>query len=83
MVEGARLESVYTAKPYRGFESLPLRHFYPVERSPHADAALKRQGTARFGREPLNCDVGTLGFERSLSALFLSTSGLRPFWYGF
>ena len=26
MVEGARLESVYTAKPYRGFESLPLRH---------------------------------------------------------
>ncbi len=28
MVEGARLESEYTAKPYRGFESLPLRHFY-------------------------------------------------------
>ena len=27
MVEGARLESEYTAKPYRGFESLPLRHF--------------------------------------------------------
>ncbi len=26
MVEGARLESEYTAKPYRGFESLPLRH---------------------------------------------------------
>ena len=26
MVEGARLESVYTAKPYRGFESLSLRH---------------------------------------------------------
>ena len=25
MVEGARLESEYTAKPYRGFESLPLR----------------------------------------------------------
>ena len=25
MVEGARLESVYTAKPYRGFEPLPLR----------------------------------------------------------
>ena len=30
MVEGARLESVYTAT-YRGFESLPLRHFqYPA-----------------------------------------------------
>ena len=27
MVEGARLESEYTAKPYRGFEYLPLRHF--------------------------------------------------------
>lgn len=26
MVEGARLESEYAAKPYRGFESLPLRH---------------------------------------------------------
>jgi hypothetical protein len=25
-VEGARLELVYTATPYRGFESLPLRH---------------------------------------------------------
>ena len=27
VVEGARLESEYTAKPYRGFESLPLRHY--------------------------------------------------------
>lgn len=26
MVEGARLESVYTSKGYRGFESLTLRH---------------------------------------------------------
>ena len=26
-VEGARLEIVYTAKPYRGFDSLPLRQF--------------------------------------------------------
>jgi hypothetical protein len=25
--EGARLESVCTLKPYRGFESLPLRQF--------------------------------------------------------
>ena len=29
MVEGARLESVYTVTPYRGFESLLLRH--PVD----------------------------------------------------
>ena len=27
VVEGARLESVYTSKAYRGFESHPLRHF--------------------------------------------------------
>ena len=27
VVEGARLESEYTPKAYRGFESLPLRHF--------------------------------------------------------
>ncbi|GEM_PF-5048676 len=26
VVEGARLESVYTPKGYRGFESLPLRN---------------------------------------------------------
>ena len=26
VVEGARLESVYTVIPYRGFESLSLRH---------------------------------------------------------
>jgi hypothetical protein len=30
VVEGARLESEYTAKPYRGFESLPLRHIAAV-----------------------------------------------------
>ena len=27
MVERARLESVYTSKGYRGFESLPLRNY--------------------------------------------------------
>ena len=32
VVEGARLESEYTPKAYRGFESLPLRH--PVLRNP-------------------------------------------------
>ncbi len=31
VVEGARLESVYTAT-YRGFESLPLRHIHPISR---------------------------------------------------
>jgi hypothetical protein len=28
VVEGARLESVYTPKAYRGFESLSLRHLF-------------------------------------------------------
>ena len=32
MVEGARLESVYTSKGYRGFESLSLRgNVNPIE----------------------------------------------------
>ena len=35
MVEGARLESEYTPKAYRGFESLPLRHIaFPAVRAP-------------------------------------------------
>jgi hypothetical protein len=42
VVEGARLESEYTAKPYRGFESLPLRHL--VFR-----IASNRQGQRQFG----------------------------------
>ncbi len=32
MAEGARLESVYTVTPYRGFESLSLRQF-PTDHS--------------------------------------------------
>ena len=32
VVEGARLESEYTSKAYRGFESLPLRH--PLDLNP-------------------------------------------------
>jgi hypothetical protein len=31
VVEGARLESEYTPKAYRGFESLPLRHWLPAQ----------------------------------------------------
>ena len=38
MVEGARLESVYTPKVYRGFESRPLRNNVEEEgMSPSAD----------------------------------------------
>jgi hypothetical protein len=34
VVEGARLESEYTPKAYRGFESLPLRHLLIHQCSP-------------------------------------------------
>ena len=34
MVEGARLESVYTLKAYRGFESLPLRQIEKGAKAP-------------------------------------------------
>lgn len=71
----ALVESVRT-------QFLSLRHFYPVKRSPHADAGLKRQGTGRFWRKPLDRDAGKLGFKRSLSAIFLPGSGLQSFWYG-
>ena len=46
MVEGARLESEYTAKPYRGFESLPLRHHSP------AGAVTKKKGARRCRLAP-------------------------------
>jgi hypothetical protein len=62
---------------------LSLRQFLTSECSPRAGAGLKAPGTAQFGREPLDCDAGTLGSERSLSALFLSTSGLNRRQYGF
>src|SRR4051794_2272191 len=39
VVEGARLESEYTAKPYRGFESLPLRHSRPFALSDDPELA--------------------------------------------
>ena len=49
MVEGARLESVYTSKAYRGFESLLLRHLPPALVSGFRGAAQraeKRRGFA-------------------------------------
>ena len=47
MVEGARLESAYTPKGYRGFESLSLRHCLVIGA---ADGLLDRAAyEARFG----------------------------------
>ena len=43
MVEGARLESVYTPKVYRGFESRPLRNNVKriIDRSPRRTLRLE------------------------------------------
>lgn len=49
MVEGARLESEYTAKPYRGFESLPLRHFPKFVESRHGNLRAEGQPGDRPG----------------------------------
>ena len=35
VVEGARLESVYTSKGYRGFESLSLRFYKLLQENSH------------------------------------------------
>jgi hypothetical protein len=43
VVEGARLESVYTPKGYRGFESLPLCSFFSTDFIP---PVLKKEPTA-------------------------------------
>ena len=60
MVEGARLESEYTAKPYRGFESLPLRHC-PVE--PSSRAAMPPAEAARYSRQRLSLPAARLGHD--------------------
>ncbi len=53
MVEGARLESEYTAKPYRGFESHPLRHI-PLLNPKQAKiaAAMRRISDLHYPRYP-------------------------------
>src|SRR5437764_6005380 len=48
VVEGARLESEYTAKPYRGFESLPLRHIANVLLSLNFRVQMFRRELAPF-----------------------------------
>ena len=50
VVEGARLESEYTAKPYRGFESLPLRQSADTRTS--APAPIGPNGTIA-GTKPI------------------------------
>ena len=59
VVEGARLESVYTVIPYRGFESLSLRHikqkapigsllFYPEQGSFGENPSVRQNRRERF-----------------------------------
>jgi hypothetical protein len=50
VVEGARLESEYTPKAYRGFESLPLRHLI-VRRMNAANIPLSIGRRFRFRQE--------------------------------
>ena len=52
MVEGARLESVYTPKAYRGFESRPLRHVRPM--------------TTRVPMKTAECGLGQVMHEAGL-----------------
>ena len=57
VVEGARLESEYTAKPYRGFESLPLRH--PIN-SPKVNAKASAPRVEKLDRERAVADRALL-----------------------
>ena len=67
MVEGARLESVYTAT-YRGFESLPLRHFKTTERNVREAVATRHTGSA-FGQHPMS--VCPCYYQAMLPFIFL------------
>src|SRR4051794_11526971 len=73
VVEGARLESEYTAKPYRGFESLPLRQPRRLRLSDDPQlAALPRRRIAdhaQFGLKP--GEFALLGLARLLGVPFL------------
>jgi hypothetical protein len=60
VVEGARLESEYTAKPYRGFESLRLRqknltHMSAIltVNSHNKKKAAPKKGAAKYGIKPV------------------------------
>src|SRR4051794_6081284 len=63
VVEGARLESEYTAKPYRGFESLPLRQLPRAEsRRLSLPAAAKRLEQIDLGIRDASVSFGQRGF---------------------
>ena len=55
MAEGARLESVYTVSPYRGFESLSLRQILYVRALPPANPkrSLRVRTSSRTLRQTL------------------------------
>ena len=73
MVEGARLESEYTPKAYRGFESLPLRHFCGIMAQAHQNVALHRlAGTSvdAQGRIVSTDRLGGISSDPSLALAF-------------
>ncbi len=58
VVEGARLESVYTSKAYRGFESHPLRQALPQHLSPALRGRRAEPRNRPHSRDPIRhwCD---------------------------
>ena len=76
MVEGARLESVYTAT-YRGFESLPLRHFKTTQ-----SALFVVPGDERPSRRdvaPGSAVLDRFGQHRSISVCPCYYQAMLPF----
>src|SRR5436309_2842801 len=74
VVEGARLESEYTAKPYRGFESLPLRHVLIVEKR-NSSRLMARDCASRIGSP--RPGAGPFGPTATNLRRFLGTSVSR------
>ena len=74
MVEGARLESEYTSKAYRGFESHPLRHTV-FEFSLSAANLPKLAQFCGLLRAAGTRETGVTALSRSLNATFSAPYG--------
>ena len=65
MVEGARLESVYTLIAYRGFESLPLRQYARLYSLPLENRAAFNQSIRRQGLDDMiECCINGIGRDK-------------------
>lgn len=70
VVEGARLESEYTSKAYRGFESLPLRQILLLTTLPRSSVHGKEPAIWEFWRVSLCARVR--GGPRQTPAEFMA-----------